>query len=458
METTEIKPDPTRRRFSLAALLVTALAAASLAGGGAWLLSSKGVTGQPEQIGERWQCPMHPTIIRDHPGSCPICGMTLVKMDDVAPAADAQAGRSEVEGLATVDIDPARQQLIGLATAEVTTGTVGGQWRTSGRVAVDETRVRHINVKVSGFVDRIYVDYVGKAVRKGEPLFSIYSPDLLSAQEEYQLARRTRTALAEAGGLPGADGDALVASAKRKLQLWDVPEAEIDRLEAGGLPTRTLTLNSPISGVVTSKDVVEGMKLDAGAMPYELVDLSVVWVLADVYETELAHVELGMPARLTLAAYPNEVFEGHVSFVAPMLDPATRTVTVRLEFPNPTGELKPAMFGEVVLQGKARQALRIPADAVLDSGTRKVVFVALDGGRFQPREVRIGDSDGTNVEVVEGLQLGERVVVRANFLVDSESRLRASLAAMGSAPAEPMPGMSPSAGSARDPTCCGTGR
>jgi Cu(I)/Ag(I) efflux system membrane fusion protein len=353
-----------------------------------------------------------------------------------------------VEGLATVDIDPARQQLIGLRTAEVTRGTVGGQWRTVGRVAFDETRVRHINLKVPAFVERIHVDFVGKPVRRGEPLFAIYSPELLSAQEEYLLALKTRGSLAAAGGLPG-DGDVLVEAARRKLELWDVPASEIERLERNGEPMKTLTLRSPIGGVVVKKDVVEGMKLDAGAMPYEIVDLSGVWVLADVYESELRHVKLGMPATLSLKAYPNRIFEGRVSFVDPLLDPRTRTVKVRLAFPNPTGELKPEMFGEVVLHGAAQEGLRIPADAVIDSGTQRIVFVALGGGRFQPREVRLGDSDGKSVEIVAGLSEGEKVVTRANFLVDSESRLRASLAALsaGSA-AGPAGHAGPGAGAA----------
>jgi len=186
--------------------------------------------------------------------------------------------------------------------------------------------------------------------------------------------------------------------------------------------------------VVTRKDVVEGMKLDAGAMPYEIVDLSQVWVLADVYESELRFVTENMPATLRLNAFPNREFKGKVVFVDPLLDPQTRTVKVRLTFPNPAGELRPEMFGEVVLFGSPREGLSIPTDAVLDSGTEKLVFVAVGEGKFQPRAVELGSSDGLRVEVLSGLSHGERVVVRANFLVDSESRLRASLAAIANAP------------------------
>ena len=386
-----------------------------------------------------WQCPMHPSIRQDHPGECPICGMTLVPVAPDAPPDAAAASVAEPEGLATIRIDPARQQLIGLETVPVTRGMVGGAWRTVGRVAIDETRVRHINVKVPGFVERIYVDFVGKPVKAGEPLFSIYSPELLSAQEEYLLALRTHAALQAAD--PSMSGrDPLVEAARRRLLLWDVPAAEVARIARSGEPVKTLLLYSPISGVVTKKDVVQGMKLDAGAMPYEIVDLSDVWVLADVYENELRHVRVGMPARLSLKAYPNRVFEGRVSFIDPLLDPTTRTVKVRLAFPNPNGELKPEMFGEVTLLGQSREGLRIPSDAVIDSGTRSVVFVALGEGKFQPREVALGDSDGIAVEVVSGLAEGERVVTRANFLVDSESRLRASLASLAAGPSGGLPG------------------
>jgi Cu(I)/Ag(I) efflux system membrane fusion protein len=338
-------------------------------------------------------------------------------------------GGAAVEGLAAVTIDPQRQQLIGLRTVEVVRGPVGASWRTVGKVAVDETRVHHVSLKVSGFADTVLVDFVGKTVREGEPLFTVYSPDLLSVQQEYLLALRTRKQLS-GGGMDGAGGD-LVQAARRRLELWDVPSSEIERLERTGKPTKTLTIYSPMSGVVTRKDVVMGHPIAAGETLYEITDLSKVWVLADAYESDLSRIRLGTAATFTLEAYPGEVFRGRVIFVDPILDPKTRTAKVRLEFLNPKGELKPEMFGEVTLRAPTREGLRIPADAVIDSGTKKVVFVAIGEGKFQPREVRLGATSGETVEVVAGLQAGERVVTRANFLVDSESRLRASLAAMG---------------------------
>ncbi len=504
-------PTPPRRRFGAGALILVALLSAGLALGGSALLQRSGhdhgATAGGATAAETWQCPMHPTIVQDHPGKCPICGMDLVKLEAAAPAGGAQASAGgarkilfyrnphdpndtshepkkdqmgmdyipvysdEVgsggaaagappEGLATVNIDPARQQLIGLRTAPVERGDVGGAWRTSGRVSVDETRVHHVNLKVGGYISHSHAAFVGQPVRKGQPLFSFYSPELLAAQEEYLLALRTRERLRQGGA--SEDGDVLVESARRKLELWDVPRGAIERLERTGKPDKELTFHAPASGVITKRDAVAGMRVEAGAMPIEMVDLSRVWVLADVYEGEIRHVKVGMPATLSLKAYPNRTFTGRVSFIAPQLDPKTRTVSVRLEFPNPTGELKPEMFGEVTLQSTAREGLRIPADAVIDSGTESVVFVALGGGKFAPRQVELGESDGKHVEIVKGVSAGEQVVTRANFLIDSESRLKASLAAMSAGqpaaqPPAPPPAAQPSAAPSGPSTAAGAG-
>jgi Cu(I)/Ag(I) efflux system membrane fusion protein len=331
-----------------------------------------------------------------------------------------------VEGHATVTIDHERQQLIGLKTARVAEGSVSGELRTTARLVVDETRVRKVNVKVDGFVEKLFVDFIGKPVAKGQILFSLYSPEFVSAQREYLLALKTQKALAS--GSQSSSGSELVEAAKRRLALWDVPKEVLERLERTGEVERALTLRSPISGVVTVKNVVEGARITPADIPFEITDLSRVWAQADVYEKELDGVKVGQTATLTLSTYPGKTFQGRVAFVDPILDPKTRTAKVRVEFANPHGDLKPELFGEILLKGPGHKGILVPLDAVLDAGTQKVVFIALGEGRFEPREVTTGATVGEQVEVLSGLQLGEEVIVRANFLVDSESRLKSALA------------------------------
>jgi Cu(I)/Ag(I) efflux system membrane fusion protein len=370
---------------------------------------------------------MHPAYVSDRPGDCPICGMKLVPIEPAGHAASLDGGHDPADGYVTVQIDSQRQQLIGLRLTPVTRAALGAGWRTVGRVAVDETRVRRINVKVDGFVEKLYVDFVGKPVRRGQALFALYSPELVSAQSEYLLALKTRSQL---GPAQQRSGEELVDAARRRLELWDVPRSEIAHLDHGGAPLRTLTLYSPIAGVVTAKSVVQGSKITAGDTPFEITDLSQVWVLADAYESDISRVKVGTAATLRVDALPNRVFKGRVGFVDPLLDPKTRTAKIRVGFKNPDLDLKPDMFGEVAFEGRSREGLRIPLDALIDSGTQKVVFVALGDGRFQPREVTVGAQTSEFVEVLSGLSEGDQVVTRANFLIDSESRLKSALAAM----------------------------
>ncbi|MFL5429467.1 MAG: efflux RND transporter periplasmic adaptor subunit [Myxococcales bacterium] len=411
--------------MNLKTAIVLVLLGAALGAGGTFLLPHvhRGDPVNASQHKPLYRCPMHPEYTSDKPGECPICGMKLVPIE----SAGAPKRETGVPGLAGVVIDAQRQQLIGLRTAEVTKGPISGDWRTVGRVAVDETRVRKVNVKVDGFVEKLFVDFVGKPVRRGQPIFELYSPDLLAVQNDYALAVTTR---AQLGG--GPTGDDLVAAARRRLELWDVPRSEIAHLDHGGAPLREMTLVSPISGVVTAKTVVQGSRVVAGDTPFEITDLSQVWVLADAHESDLPRVRVGTPVSLTMEAVPNRVFTGKVSFIDPVMDAKTRTAKVRLAFKNPRGELRPEMFGDVVFHTRPHDGLRVPADSILDSGDRKVVFVSLGDGRFEPREVEAGEAESDTVEVLSGVQAGERVVVRASFLVDSESRLKAALAALGS--------------------------
>jgi Cu(I)/Ag(I) efflux system membrane fusion protein len=419
LDTLEPSPSGSRHWRTLGLL---ALGLVAGVGGTLLLRRPAAPAAQAEAKKQMFQCPMHLQILQDHFGTCPICGMDLVPMEEVGAAA------SGVDGHATITIDPARQQLIGLHTEKVAEGPVSGEFRTTGRVAVDETRVRKVTVKVEGFVEKLYVDFVGKPVAKGQVLFSLYSPEFVSAQREYLLALKTQKALS--GGALQASGGDLLEAAKRRLLLWDVPPEALEHLEKTGEVQRALTLRSPLAGVVTAKNVVEGARLTSADIPFEITDLSQVWVLVDVYEAELGRAKVGASAELTTQALPGKVLKGRIAFVDPVMDPKSRTAKARLEFPNPGGLLKPELFGEVLIHGQGRKGLLVPLDAVLDAGTTKVAFVALGEGRFEPREVATGLTVGDKVEIRSGLAAGDEVVVRANFLVDSESRLKAALAQM----------------------------
>ncbi|HEY3296075.1 MAG TPA: efflux RND transporter periplasmic adaptor subunit [bacterium] len=411
-----------------------------------------------------YTCPMDPQVVEDHPGKCPICGMNLEKttktikvnqavarkvayyrspmdpkitspvprkddmgMDYIAVYEDElNTDGNTISDRAEVSIDPARQQLIGLKTAPAVQSDIRGGWSTVGQVQADPTRVARINVKVSGYVERVFVDFVGKPVHRGEPLFSFYSPEIYGAEQEYLLALKSSAALIARGGAK-EDGAALVNAVRQKLTLWDVPDEELKHLEDSREASKTVTFHSPVSGVVTAKDVVEGASLMPGATPYEITDLSSVWVLADAYQSDLDRVKVGMSATLKTQ---DRDYTGKVAFIDPVLNPDSRTLKVRINVPNPKGDLKPDLFGQVTLQGENHRALTIPADAVIPSGSRSMVFVSTGDGRFQPREVKLGARSGDLVEVRAGLAEGESVVTRANFLIDSESSLRAALSAM----------------------------
>ena len=391
---------------------------------------------------ETWICPMHPEIVKDRRGSCPICGMDLVKKEG-----EPEAGVAGVAGYAPVTIDARRRQLLSLRTVKVERGSFGTGIRTVGRVAFDERRVHHVHTRFEAYVEHVTADFTGKFVRKGEVLAHVYSPELFATQQEVLLALRAARALG-----PGADPSAregaerLLEAARQRLRLWEMADADIAALEKSGEPLRRVPIYAPTSGYVTARTAFPGMRVMPADTLFDIVDLSSVWVLADVYESELPRVSVRQPARMTLSYRPGREWRGKVTYVYPSLEEKTRTAKVRLEFANPREELKPEMYADVVLESATRSALKVPVDAVLDSGTRKVVFVAKGEGLLEPREITVGEQGDGWWEVLSGLTEGEEVALGATFLVDSESRLAAALAGMraGASPAAGHDGHGPS--------------
>ena len=364
-----------------------------------------------------WKAAMDPTYVRDAPGKSPM-GMDLIPE---CPNGGTDAPED------TVTIDATTVQNIGVRTAPVERRDLARSVRAAGRVAYDERRVTHVHTKVQGWVENLLVDYVGRRVTRGEPLLEIYSPELLATQEELLLAARYRDAT---GDSPFVDvrsgGEALFDATKRRLALWDVPERDVEHLLETGEVKRTLTLYAPASGVVTRLGVRSGMEVKPNSNLYTIADLSRVWVLANVYEYELPWLELGQQALVELSYLPGKAIQGELTYIAPFLDPKTRTAEVRLELDNSAGRLKPEMFANIVIAGSPRpDALAIPSAAVLRSGRRTVAVVALGEGRFEPRDIELGlDSGDGWLEVRSGLSDGEEIVISSQFLIDSESNLR----------------------------------
>ena len=382
-----------------------------------------------------YQDPMHPWYKSDKPGIAPDCGMKLVPIY----ADEQQTAAAGPLPPGAVQISPARQQLMGVTTALAEYRPIEKTIRTVGQVAIDETLLAHVHVRVSGWIQKVFVDYTWQPVAKGEPLFTLYSPDLLATEQEYLLALRAHKSLGTSPYQEVSSGtESLLEAARHRLTLWDLTDAQIGQLEETGKAQHEITFYAPASGYVMERKAYPNQYVTPDTELYKLVDLSRIWVQADVYEFEMPSVSLGQEATMTTESLPGATFEGRVVFVYPDVKADTHTGTVRLEFPNPELKLKPGMFVNVELRKSFGRQVTVPVDAVLDSGTRQLVFVDLGSGAFAPREVQVGERTQDYIAILRGLRAGERVVTRANFLIDSESNLRQSLEGMAG-----MPGMKP---------------
>jgi Cu(I)/Ag(I) efflux system membrane fusion protein/cobalt-zinc-cadmium efflux system membrane fusion protein len=402
-----------------------------------------------------YTCGMHPWVVLPKPGDCPICHMQLVPLDPAKFTGE-------------VTINPLMTQDIGVRLAPVVTGPVTREIRTVGTVDYDEKLVGDVNLKISGWISKLYVNITGQPVEKGEPLLELYSPELYSAQEEYLLAYKRLETRKAAPPAQRADMDemdsSLLKSARTRLEFFDISQEQIRDLEKTGQVAKTMTLRSPFRGTVVAKNVVEGQKVEAGAQLLRIADLSKVWIMATIYEYQLPYVKVGQQAAISLPYVPGQSFTGTITYVYPYLNQELRQTKARLELANPNLELKPGMFARVeIRETLGADRILVPREAVIDTGQRQIAYVSLGAGRFEPRVVKVGvEAEGGMVEILKGLKPHEMVVVSGEFLLDSEARLREALAKMiqgtpaaeqaatpaapGAAPAKPaamppMPGM-----------------
>ena len=431
----------------------------------------------------KYTCGMHPFIISDKPGQCPICGMTLTKIEEagsVAAAAGAPAqgggkgerkivfyrnpmnpsvtspvpakdemgmdyvpvyedelrgGGSAVAGYATVKVGAESLRLAGVQTAPAAREKISRSIRAVGNVVPDETRIRRVQTKIEGWIEKLHVSFTGQFVSKGQPLLDIYSPELVASQREYLVAIEMRERMKENPYREEREmTEQLVESSRRRLELFDVPQRFVAELEKSKNPRRTVTLNAPASGYVTAKEVFAGMRVMPGMELFTVTDLSRIWIEADLYEYEAREVRVGQEAVLAPSFDSGLRLKGKVAYVYPTLSPESRTLKVRFEFPNPGLRLKPQMYADVFLELETATGVVIPDSALIETGIRQIVFVDLGEGSLEPREVKVGTRGDGKVQVLSGVKEGERVAVRANFLLDSESRLKAALTGMTGQP------------------------
>ena len=375
---------------------------------------------------------MNPSYIKDKPGKSPM-GMDLI------PVYEDQAGQDEQ----VIRINPTITQNIGVKTEIIKIRNLSRSIRTIGRLTYDERKVMHVHTKYEGWIEKMHVDYTGKEVKKDELLMEIYSPELLSTQEELLLALKYSESFKD-NPFPEITlgADRLLNSTRRKLELLDVPKHQIDTLIKDKKISKTMHIHSPVDGFVINKPAVHGMHIQPGMALYTIADLSNIWVLADIYEYELPWVKIGQPVKMELPYYPGREFRGKVTHIDPYLESKTRTIKLRMEFDNKNGELKPEMYSNVTLESVIdKKTVAVPEEGVIRSGERDIVVLLTKSGGFQSREVKLGAAADGYYQVLQGLEGGEEVVVSSNFLLDSESRLREGILKLEETAPKPLPDM-----------------
>lgn len=422
-----------RRAAAPFLLLLLLLAAACSRGGG-------DASARAEAKGAAlYFCPMHPEVTSDRKGSCPICGMDLVPREASSPGAP--TGPAPVPGKAAVTLDPAQVARLNLRFDEVRVRALARELRASATVVPAENRLHRVTAKVGGYVEALYAGVTGEAVRRGQPLLTLYSPELYATQQEYLSALATSEKL---GASPRPEvargGRELARAARARLLLWDFTEAQVRDLEETRQPQRTVTLYAPASGAISERMVLAGQRIEPGEPLLVLADLSTVWAEVDIPESDLSLIQVGTMASLTLPSSPGQAFRAKVAFLNPFLDPASRTLRARLEIPNPGLALRPGMYAEARFDLPLGEVLSLPASAVLRDGLRTFAFLAGEGGRLTPVAIQVGVQGGEFAQLLGGLKAGDRVASSANFLLDSESSLKAALdAALARPPAQQTP-------------------
>lgn len=412
------------KKIALPLLLLISIA---IAGGGWFAWKHAGHDHAADKAGQAngtYTCPMHPFIVKDKPGSCPICNMSLVKKVE-----GAQADAKTMEALGQIALSPTQMVMSNVKTVEVKAMPLDNEINAVGIVQYDQRRQARVTAWVAGRIDRLYVNAVGDYVSKGRPVAEVYSPDLVAAQQEYLLALKSRERFKNSPlASISQGGEGLVSSARQRLLLLGVKEQQIASLEKGGEPTIKLPVYTPLSGVVIEKLAVEGQYVNTGDPLFAIADLSTVWVEAEVYEGDFAAIKIGQRVEVVSQSYPGKTFSGRVTFIYPFLDPKTRTVKVRVELANPGLLLKPDMFVNTRIKAHMGSALAVPVGAVIDTGNRQVAWVEMEPGKFEPRDVKVGARSGDYVQILSGLKAGEKVAASGAYLIDSEAQLRGGAA------------------------------